>query len=369
MVAPMRRKERMADEALGYEILAQTEIAYLAARTAKGELVQRSMNPVLLDDWLFFHGSHAGEKVELEGEGIVSAHRVIAEIPSYFVDPELACPATTYYESVEVRGELEVIEDASRKDAVLTALMEKYQPEGGYERIDSRTELYKKQVLATRVFGFRIAQIRAKLSVGQDRPAERVTKVVAGLWRRGLSEDLPAIERVLRESPLARPEFLRGPEGTTILVHATSARAEEHASLLAAEYWRTGSTKNEIVRSILGSNAWIGLSQSNGELIAAGRALTDGAWTGVICDVVVAPAFRGRGHGEALMRVLLDHPRLREVRRLRLGTRDAASFYEKLGFRPSHEVPLPFPHTEMIRVQGSQMQFGSSFVDPRTGFG
>ena len=52
-----------------------------------------------------FHGSPRGEKNAWIGrEAVVTAHEIVAEIPSYFVDPRRACPATTFYESAQLRG-------------------------------------------------------------------------------------------------------------------------------------------------------------------------------------------------------------------------------------------------------------------------
>lgn len=47
---------------------------------------------------------------------------------------------------------------------------------------------------------------------------------------------------------------------------------------------------------------------------------------------MVAPAWRGRGLGKALIRLLLDHPAVRGARRVLLGTRDAQAFYRGFGF-------------------------------------
>jgi uncharacterized protein len=345
----MRRRERQGDLALGYEIFGASEVAHLAGRTGDGALVLRAFNPILLGDWLYFHGSHAGEKIDLGGEVIVSAHRIVADVPSYFIDAALACPATTYYESVEARGTLSVIQDAPTKDAVLQAMMERYQPEGGHAVIDSTTELYRKQVLATRVIGLPLTNMVTKRSMGQDRPSERVHKVVTGLWRRGQGRDLAAIDPILALSPEGRPAFLRGPHQTRFVVNPTRTLAAAHAGLLRDEYWRQQSSEEEIVQAVLGSAAWVGLLDEGDQLVSAGRAVTDGRWTGMVCDVVVAPNRRGSGLGEAVMQLLLDHSAVRGVKRLRLGTRDAMAFYERLGFRAASEFPLPFPNTEMIR--------------------
>jgi predicted N-acetyltransferase YhbS len=61
------------------------------------------------------------------------------------------------------------------------------------------------------------------------------------------------------------------------------------------------------------------------------------AW---IADVMIAPAWRGRGLGAALMRLLLGHPVVRGARKVSLFTRDADPFYAKLGFVPSAD-PAP----------------------------
>ena len=48
--------------------------------------------------------------------------------------------------------------------------------------------------------------------------------------------------------------------------------------------------------------------------------------------MTVAPQYRGKGLGKAVLRLLLDHPDVRAVSGVRLGTRDASSFYEREGF-------------------------------------
>ena len=52
------------------------------------------------------------------------------EIPSWFVDPERACPATTYYESAMARGRLVAVDHPDDKARVLSTLMGRFQPEG-----------------------------------------------------------------------------------------------------------------------------------------------------------------------------------------------------------------------------------------------
>ena len=54
------------------------------------------------------------------------------------------------------------------------------------------------------------------------------------------------------------------------------------------------------------------------------------------------------------MKVLLDHPAVRNVRNVRLTTRDAMTFYRRLGFVLLEEAPRhPWPSIEMIRPRAA----------------
>jgi predicted N-acetyltransferase YhbS len=77
----------------------------------------------------------------------------------------------------------------------------------------------------------------------------------------------------------------------------------------------------------------------------------DGAKRAWIYDVMVAPSWRGKGLGEALMRLLLDHPAVRHTRGVCLTTRDAQTFYARLGFGDRETLETrkrPWPATEMV---------------------
>ena len=103
-----------------------------------------------------------------------------------------------------------------------------------------------------------------------------------------------------------------------------------------------------ITAAHLNSPAWIGARDASGALIASARATGDGARVAWIYDVIVRPDWRGRGLGEALVRLLLDHPAVRHARMVRLGTRDAQPLYARMGFVDPASYQSPFPHTEMV---------------------
>jgi len=69
-----------------------------------------------------------------------------------------------------------------------------------------------------------------------------------------------------------------------------------------------------------------------GQLIAAGRALADGADCAYICDVAVHPDFQGRGIGQELVTRLveLSKPHRKIILYATLGKEP---FYRKLGFK------------------------------------
>ena len=127
----------MADaEALA--LLERSPLVHLATTDAEGGPILRTVHGVVVDGALAFHGAPAGEKLAALGRPVVAgAEETIAVIPSYFFDPTLACPATTYYRSAQLHGVLEEVTDRHAKARVLAALMRKYQPEGGHAPIDA----------------------------------------------------------------------------------------------------------------------------------------------------------------------------------------------------------------------------------------
>lgn len=237
----MRRREFHGTDDEGRELFATLPVMQLAGVDPDGQPVLRTLNGVVDDGWVCFHGSPAGEKTTLLGQPVVVAvEETVARIPSYFMDPERACPATTLFRSAQVHGVLQKVDEPQRKARVLQRLMEKLQPD---------------------VF----------------------------------SED-------------------------------------------------------ELRRAHVGSTAWVGITdEKTHELVATARAISDGGKYAWVYDVCVRSDVRRRGLGQHLMRVLLDHPRVRGCRVVRLGTRDARSLYARYGFVDAASLPpRPYATTEMI---------------------
>jgi ribosomal protein S18 acetylase RimI-like enzyme/nitroimidazol reductase NimA-like FMN-containing flavoprotein (pyridoxamine 5'-phosphate oxidase superfamily) len=321
----------------------------LATTLPDGTPVLRSLDAALVDGELVFHGSPVGEKVGAVGRAAVAtAVDRVAFLPSHFVDPERACPATTLYRSAQIHGVLEEITRSDEKARALEALLGRHQPEGGYVPLDADGPLYRKALASLLVVRLRATRLDGKAKLCQNRsPADR-RRVLEGLWRRGAAGDLRAIELVRAACPdTPLPAFLEAPSDATLLVDPGPREAAACAELLADAYWNDRFSKEELRAAHLGSSAWV-CAVRRGEVLATARAVSDDAKRAWIYDVVTAPAERGQGLARAVMRTLLDHPRVRRARLVELGTRDAMHLYEGLGFVRASD--LPKRHYESVHM-------------------
>ncbi len=347
----MRREQHFRMDAVEtLALLAQAEVIHVASTNGAGEPILRVVNFALSGGGVIFHGSPVGEKIDAVGRAaVLSVDEAVAIVPSYFTDPERACPATTLYRSVQVHGLLEEVSDVVAKAAALQALMEKYQPEGGYLPITAGDPLYKKAVDGVLVLRVPLARVDGKSKLGQNRRAEEVARLLEGLWRRGAPGDARAVDVIGAANPAAAPSFLACPSGARLLCAPSAARAGDAVALLRDAYWSADVADAVIARAHLGATAWVGAVDHEGKMVATARALSDGAKWAAVFDVMVAPTWRGRGLGDAVMRLLLDHPSVRGARRVWLGTRDAQQFYGRFGFHEGKMLPTrAFSTTEMV---------------------
>lgn len=104
---------------------------------------------------------------------------------------------------------------------------------------------------------------------------------------------------------------------------------------LQTSYWAEGRRRSVVERSIRNSLCF-GVYRA-GRQVAFARVVSDHAVFAYLMDVFVLPEFRGQGISKALMRAILDHPDLQNLRVFLLGTKDAHGLYERFGFRPLAE--------------------------------
>lgn len=340
----MERQEAIA-------LFESAQVFHLATTRPDGMPVLRTLQGVVLDEAIAFHGAPVGEKMETIGRpAVVSVEEVVTTTPSYFLDPRRACPATTYYRSVQAHGVIEPVTDPAEKARVLGALMRKYQPEGGYEELEAEHPLYRGAIAGLLVCKIPFESLDGKAKLGQNRRPEELAVILEKLWERGHASDPSAIERILEGNPdLPMPSFLRGPAGTRLVCQMAPREAEEVADLLGDAYWNTAMAHEQLVQAQLGSHAWVGAKDEAGRVIATARALSDGAKYAWIYDVMVAPEWRGHGVGKAVVRLILDHPKLRHAAFVRLGTRDAQGLYAQFGFVEIDRLPpKPYHSSEMV---------------------
>jgi GNAT superfamily N-acetyltransferase len=105
------------------------------------------------------------------------------------------------------------------------------------------------------------------------------------------------------------------------------------SALSERAYWALGRPREAIVASLANSLCY-GLFLGR-EQVAVARVVTDRATFGWLCDVFVDEAWRGQGLGGRLIEAVVTDPRLRDVPRLVLATRDAGELYRRHGgFEP-----------------------------------
>lgn len=112
---------------------------------------------------------------------------------------------------------------------------------------------------------------------------------------------------------------------------------------LGKSHWAAGIPMSVVERSIEHSLAF-GLYCADRQ-IGFARVVTDYATFAYLADVFVLESHRGQGMGSWLVRTILAHPDLQNLRRWLLGTRNAHGLYRRQGFS---EPPAPFSFLEKI---------------------
>ena len=112
--------------------------------------------------------------------------------------------------------------------------------------------------------------------------------------------------------------------------------------LINHSYWASTRTVEQVKTSIEHSICFAVHHQN--KQIAFGRVISDCSTFAYLADVFVLENFRGKGISKALMKFILAHPQLQNLRRFILATRDAHGLYKQFGF-----TPLSIPERWMER--------------------
>jgi nitroimidazol reductase NimA-like FMN-containing flavoprotein (pyridoxamine 5'-phosphate oxidase superfamily) len=125
------------------------------------------MNFVFINDAVYIHSHIRGEKLDNIRRNQKVGFEVdksLEFLPSYFSDPTDASLADTLYISVVIKGNASIVSDKEEKTNALNGLMEKYQPEGGYEPIKPDMDVLKE----VEVIKIIPESLRGKYKIGQN---------------------------------------------------------------------------------------------------------------------------------------------------------------------------------------------------------
>ncbi len=132
------------------------------------------MNFVFLNDAVYMHSHVKGEKLDnisRNNKVGFEADRELEFLPSYFEDPTDASLADTLYISVVIKGIGSFVTNREEKTLALNGLMEKYQPEGQYDPIESDMRVLD----AVTVIKVTPETIHGKYKIGQNmNPTDRM---------------------------------------------------------------------------------------------------------------------------------------------------------------------------------------------------
>lgn len=140
-------------------LLEQCQIGRMATINREGFPVIKPVNFIYRDGKIYIHSSLKGEKIRDIRRGSSVCFEVDEPI-AYVTAGKNACSANYYFRSIIIKGKAALVREKTKKLETLERLMEKYQPERGYEKIPE--EILKK----TAIIEISIQEITAKERLG-----------------------------------------------------------------------------------------------------------------------------------------------------------------------------------------------------------
>jgi hypothetical protein len=131
----MRRRDReLRTKETISAILEQAPVGRMATVNRKGFPVIKPVNFLYWDGKIYLHSSTKGEKISDIRRGSSVCFEVDEPI-AYVAAMGPVCRSTYYYRSIIVKGNAAIVSRLDKKLEILGRLMEKYQPEGGYQGV------------------------------------------------------------------------------------------------------------------------------------------------------------------------------------------------------------------------------------------
>jgi nitroimidazol reductase NimA-like FMN-containing flavoprotein (pyridoxamine 5'-phosphate oxidase superfamily) len=189
--------------------LQEMTFGFLGTHGEDGYPHMTPINFVFHDGAFYMHGSRAGQKMtnlRANDKVTFAVAKEYSLIPSYWLDPEIACPATAFFKSVFVRATAVVVEDAAEKAEAFGAFMRKLQPEGGYVPFSPEHPRYAKELKAVALMKLVVDDMTAKFKFGQNWTEERIDHVTDALTDRAKPLDVETAELMKRFCPHHRAQ-------------------------------------------------------------------------------------------------------------------------------------------------------------------
>lgn len=130
-----------------------------------------------------------------------------------------------------------------------------------------------------------------------------------------------------------------------------------HRLLTTETYWAQDRSLEIVRRSFENSLSFVIFK--NDEIVGWARVVSDFATFAWLADVFIRKEYRGQGLSKWLMKVIIAHPDLQNLRRFLLSTLDAHNLYQQFGFEPVKYPQLWMERTAPnayanFKVQGEQ---------------
>ena len=141
------------------------------------------MNFIFIDNVIYMHSHTRGEKlqnIQKNDKVGFEVDKNLEFLPSYFSDPNDASLADTFYISVVIKGKATIVTDKNEKTLALNGLMEKYQPEGGYEPINTQMNVLDEVA----VIKINPNSIRGKYKIGQNLKNDAKIELARKIFKR-----------------------------------------------------------------------------------------------------------------------------------------------------------------------------------------
>jgi N-acetylglutamate synthase-like GNAT family acetyltransferase len=126
--------------------------------------------------------------------------------------------------------------------------------------------------------------------------------------------------------------------GYTVDTNASRINHEVVVQFLRTSYWAQERPPEIVMASWKNSTVQFGLHDKKGEMVGGCRIISDNAAFAWLADVFVVPEHQGNGLGKFLIACVIDHPSVKNVEQVLLGTLDAQGLYAQFGWKP-HDMP------------------------------